>query len=258
MAAKKGKATAGAAPEKQAQGETYKGFSLKKDGPVTFSDELRAEIDAFHDLDPTDNEEVREKIEARGLEYDGEERAYIQNMVGDPEDLHGWKGRGAGAVFTNDEADGIYDLIGDWITADETAAADLEAVLIARGLERPADYAERRARHAIEGHYGYAVISEHDTKKGKAVTLGYRAEKGTQKTATLPTLVEVLAAVRMLEGVAPPPQPAATSAPVDELKAHVWTGQQKRDLAAMRREALQVAAVAVRFVKMIDGGRGRA
>lgn len=45
---------------------------------------------------------------------------------------------------------------------------------------------------------------------------------------------------------------------VDELKAHVWTGQQKRDLAAMRREALQVAAVAVRFVKMIDGGRGRA
>ena len=221
MAAKKGKATAGAAPEKQAQGEkqgeTYKGFSLKKDGPVTFSDELRAEIDAFHDLDPTDNDEVREKIEARGLEYDGEERAYIQDMVGDPEDLHGWKGRGAGAVFTNDEADGIYDLLGDWITADETAAADLEAVLIARGLERPADHAERRARVAIEGHYGYAVIDEHDTKKGKDVRLGYHAEKGKTKTLALPTLVEVLAAVRAIEtksgvgGV--PQQPAATSAP---------------------------------------------
>lgn len=35
---------------------------------------------------------------------------------------------------------------------------------------------------------------------------------------------------------------------VDELKAHVWTSQKRRDLDAMRKEALQVAAVALRFI----------
>lgn len=34
---------------------------------------------------------------------------------------------------------------------------------------------------------------------------------------------------------------------VDELKAHVWTNQKRRDIDAMRKEALQVAAVALRF-----------
>lgn len=43
-----------------------------------------------------------------------------------------------------------------------------------------------------------------------------------------------------------------------ELWEHVCTRQDKRDLEAMRKEALQVAAMAIRFVHdVIDGGRGR-
>ncbi len=44
---------------------------------------------------------------------------------------------------------------------------------------------------------------------------------------------------------------------MDELKAHVWTKQKDRDIKAMRKEALQVAACAIRFAHDIcDGGRG--
>lgn len=44
----------------------------------------------------------------------------------------------------------------------------------------------------------------------------------------------------------------------DELKKHVWTNQKNRDLEEMRTEAIQVAAMAIRFVHDIcDGGRGR-
>lgn len=41
---------------------------------------------------------------------------------------------------------------------------------------------------------------------------------------------------------------------MDELKEHVWSKPSKRDLLAMREEAIQVAAMAVRF--MIDVCRG--
>lgn len=45
---------------------------------------------------------------------------------------------------------------------------------------------------------------------------------------------------------------------LEELKAHVFANQSKRDLPAMRKEAIQVAAMALRFVADIsDGGRGR-
>lgn len=45
---------------------------------------------------------------------------------------------------------------------------------------------------------------------------------------------------------------------VDELWDHVRTKQKDRDLASMREEAIQVAAMAIRFaVDVIDGGKGR-
>lgn len=43
----------------------------------------------------------------------------------------------------------------------------------------------------------------------------------------------------------------------DELKAHVWTKQRDRDMKAMRAEAVQVAAMAIKAIEVIDTGRGR-
>lgn len=45
---------------------------------------------------------------------------------------------------------------------------------------------------------------------------------------------------------------------VDELKKHVWMKQKNRDLAEMRKEAIQVAAMAVAFATEVCGElRGR-
>lgn len=45
---------------------------------------------------------------------------------------------------------------------------------------------------------------------------------------------------------------------VEELKTHVWTNQKRRDLEAMRREAMQVAAMAIRFMtEVCDEDTGR-
>lgn len=46
---------------------------------------------------------------------------------------------------------------------------------------------------------------------------------------------------------------------LDELKEHVWANQKRRDVAGMRKEAVQLAAMAVRFLRDVcDGGRERA
>ena len=81
---------------------------------------------------------------------------------------------------------------------------------------------------------------------------------------TQPTLNIYEAIARELERAAPWPGfnsahegYAILAEEVDELWAHVKTNQKKRDLDAMRAEAIQVAAMAVKFVQMIDAGRGR-
>lgn len=77
-------------------------------------------------------------------------------------------------------------------------------------------------------------------------------------------LAEVGAEVARAESLWPPQHSAHEGfavllEEVDELKAHVWTKQTCRDLDAMRKEAVEVAAMAVRFIRDVcDGGRGRA
>ena len=44
---------------------------------------------------------------------------------------------------------------------------------------------------------------------------------------------------------------------VDELKAHVWTNQKNRDYSAMRKEAIQVAAMALALVVEICDAENR-
>ena len=44
---------------------------------------------------------------------------------------------------------------------------------------------------------------------------------------------------------------------VDELKAHVWMKQKNRDIAAMRKEAIEVAAMAIKFAAVCDETWGR-
>lgn len=82
-----------------------------------------------------------------------------------------------------------------------------------------------------------------------------------------PSLEEVLSQVQGEVSAAEAKWPAFNSAHEgfavldeerDELWDHVKTNQKRRDIPAMRAEAIQVAAMAVRFVRDVcDGGRAR-
>ena len=44
---------------------------------------------------------------------------------------------------------------------------------------------------------------------------------------------------------------------LDELKAHAWRRQGSRNVHEMRAEAIQVAAMAVKFIQMLDATGGQ-
>lgn len=94
--------------------------------------------------------------------------------------------------------------------------------------------------------------------------MSYLAEHGTIGGKTLDdVLIEVGDEVVAAEAKWPPMNSAHEAYGVlteeyRELEAHVFLNQKKRDIEAMRKEAIQVAAMAVRFVRDVcDGGRGR-
>lgn len=86
-----------------------------------------------------------------------------------------------------------------------------------------------------------------------------------ERTGTLQgVLAEVESEVARAEALWPPLNSAHEGyavllEEVDEMKEHVWMNQKRRDVAAMRKEAIEVAAMAVRFIRDVcDGGRNRA
>ena len=89
------------------------------------------------------------------------------------------------------------------------------------------------------------------------------AEAFAVRHAISEALAEVEAEVRRGEANWPPMNSAheayaVLAEEVDELWAHVKTNQKRRDLAAMRAEAIQVAAMAVRFARDVcSEDRGR-
>jgi NTP pyrophosphatase (non-canonical NTP hydrolase) len=94
-----------------------------------------------------------------------------------------------------------------------------------------------------------------------------RGDVDSQRTLSRPTLPFLLADVAKELSTAQSNWPPANSPheayailleEVDELWDHVKTKQSKRDLSAMRKEAIQVAAMAIRFaLEVCDEERGR-
>ena len=114
----------------------------------------------------------------------------------------------------------------------------------------PADLRDQRDEHLLQ-----------------AARLDSELRTAEEKLGLRPTLARIMEGVRDEVVGAEKLWPAMNSAhealgvlmeEVRELTEHVDTNQNRRDLQGMRKEALQVAAMAVRFVRDIcDGGRGR-
>lgn len=85
----------------------------------------------------------------------------------------------------------------------------------------------------------------------------------TERPNLRAVLDEVFAEVARAESLHPPMNSAHEGYGIideefEELKKHVFMKQKNRDLNEMRKEAIELAAMAVRFVRdVIDGGRGR-
>jgi len=83
------------------------------------------------------------------------------------------------------------------------------------------------------------------------------------ESSIAPVVVDVLAELELSLRNWPPYNSAhegygVLAEEVDELWDHVKTNQKRRDLRAMRQEAIQVAAVAMRFaIDLCDEERGR-
>ena len=84
-----------------------------------------------------------------------------------------------------------------------------------------------------------------------------------EKPSLTDVLADIAAEVEDAEEMWPPLNSAHEAYGVlleemDEIWDHVKTKQSKRDLPAMRKEAIQVAAMAVRLIRdVIDSGNGR-
>lgn len=90
-----------------------------------------------------------------------------------------------------------------------------------------------------------------------ALHSGLRQE---HRLATIDTIIELLNATMLWPNTANSAHEAfaVLLEEVDELKEHVWANKKRRDLVKMRAEAIQVAAMAIRFAaEVCSEERGR-
>lgn len=122
-------------------------------------------------------------------------------------------------------------------------------------------WTDGRDTYAVDGRYlvpspnqVHDLVSEYvEPVPGPLDTVGAGLSDAIPCDAYDTAALDALAEVRRAKEMWPAPassmheQFAVLWEEFDELKAHVWTNQKKRDLVAARKEAIQVAAMALRF-----------